>query len=193
MRPTILALLLVLLGCAGSRPDGVATELRGIILAQATRHPHMAPEDLYKLLHQAAMGSEHAMTDSAGVRAWMVNELATMGEGTAEPMVDTIAPGGRVLRVHLRPWVAAGRSTDSLLRAFIATARAVPRDTLMLARYLAVADGLAAEGKLPFMVGPWRALVTAERVGGYQAIHHSAAYEAAYHPAYRVVAGGLVP
>lgn len=193
MRKTALVLLLVVVGCAGSPPDGLATELRGILLQQVTRHPQMAPEDLYKLLHQAAMGSEHAMTDSAGLRAWMTDELGTMGEGTAEPMVDTIAPGGRVVRVHLRPWVAAGRSTDSLLHAFIATARAVPQDTLMLARYLAVADSMVAEGKLPFTVEPWRALVTAERARGYEAIHHSAAYEAAYHPAYRVVAGGLVP
>lgn len=193
MRTTALVLLLAILGCSGSRPDGLATELRGIILQQATRHPQMAPEDLYKLLHQAAMGSEHAMADSAGVRGWMANELATMGEGTAEPMVDTIAPGGRVVRVHLRPWVAAGRSTDSLVHAFIATARAVPQDTLMLARALAVADSLVAEGKLPFTVEPWRALVTSARAGGYQAIHHSPVYEAAYHPAYRVLAGGLVP
>ena len=193
MRKTASALLLVLLGCTGPRPDGIATELRGILALQAARHPQMAPEDLYKLLHQAAMGSEHAMTDSAGVRAWMTNELATMGEGTAEPMVDTIAPGGRVVRVHLRPWVAAGRSTDSLLYAFIATARAVPQDTPMLARYLAVADSMVAEGKLPFPVKPWRALVAAQRAGGYPAIHHSEAYESAYHPAYRVVAGGLVP
>ncbi len=95
--------------------------------------------------------------------------------------------------MHLRPWVAAGRSTDSLLHAFIATARAVPRDTLLLARYLAVADSMVAEGKLPFLVGPSRALVREARAGGYQATHHSPAYEAAYHPAYRVVAGGLVP
>ena len=193
MQKTMLVLLLAILACTRSRPDGIASELHDIILQQAARHPQMAPEDLYKLLHQAAMGSEHAMTDSAGIRAWMANELATMGKGTAEPMVDTIAPEGRVVRVHLRPWVAAGRSTDSLLHAFIATGRAVPRDTLMLARYLAAADSMVAEGKLPFLVGPWRALVREARAGGYQAIHHSPAYEAAYHPAYRVVAGGLVP
>ena len=58
---------------------------------------------------------------------------------------------------------------------------------------VAVADSMVAEGKLPFLVGPSRALVREARAGGYQATHHSPAYEAAYHPAYRVVAGGLVP
>jgi hypothetical protein len=193
MRITSLAFCLLVLGCVASRPDGVATELRGIIGEQAARHPRMGPEDLYKLLHQAAMGSEHAMTDSAGIRGWMENELRTMGEGTAEPMVDTIAPGGRVVRVHLRPWVAAGRSTDSLLHAFIATARVVPQDTLTLARFLRVADSMVIEGKLPFAVDPWRALVAEARADGFAARHHSAGYETAYHPAYRVVAGSLVP
>jgi hypothetical protein len=150
MRIMTLVCCAALIGCIEGRPDGVATELRGIITEQVSRHPQMGPEDLYKLLHQAAMGSEHAMTDSAGVRAWMVDELKSMGEGTAEPMVDTIAPGGRVVRVHLRPWVAAGRSTDSLLQAFITTARVVPQDTLTLARFLRVADSMVVEGKLPF-------------------------------------------
>jgi hypothetical protein len=52
---------------------------------------------------------------------------------------------------------------------------------------------MAVEGKLPFGVDPWRALVAEARVGGFQAGHHSREYEAAYHPAYRVVAGSLVP
>lgn len=188
-----LGLVLLIMGCPAPRPDGVATELRRILLQQVARHPRMAPEDLYKLLYQAAMGSEHAVMDSAGVRAWMTDELATMGEGAAEPMVDTIAPGGRVVRVHLRPWVAAGRSTDSLLHAFIATARSMPQDTLMLLRYLAVADSMVDEGEFPFTAGPWRAQEASARAGGYRAIRHSAAYKAAYRPAYRVVVGGLVP
>ena len=153
----------------------------------------MGPDDLYKLLHQAAMGSEHAMHDTAGVRAWMVNELATMGQGPAEPLVDTIAPGGAIVRVNLRPWVAARRSTDSLLGAFIATATAYPPDTARLARYLAAAEPVIAAGKASFGPGAWHALVAAERSAGFPAGEHSAGYVTAYRPAYRVVAGPLVP
>ena len=153
----------------------------------------MGPDDLYKLLHQAAMGSEHAMHDTAGVRAWMVNELATMGQGPAEPLVDTIAPGGAIVRVNLRPWVAARRSTDSLLGAFIATATAYPPDTARLARYLAAVEPVIAAGKASFGPGAWHALVAAKRSAGFPAGEHSAGYVTAYRPAYRVVAGPLVP
>lgn len=190
----LLALGLVAGGACTSAPrDPEASAIRRIILAQVRRHPRMEPRDLYKLLHQAAMGSEHVMEDTVGVRLWMERELVTMGEGPVEPMIDTIAPGGRVVLVELRPWVAAGRSTDSLLAAFIRTAGAIRPDTALLDRYLSVADSVAAEGALPFRAPVWRELVEAQRRGNYPAVHHSDAFILAYRPAYRVVAGSLVP
>lgn len=191
---TLLALGLALTAaCLRPSRDPEAAAIREIILRQVARHPLLEPRDLYKLLHQAAMGSEHVMDDTAGVRLWMTRELLTMGDGPVEPMIDTIAPGGRVVLVELRPWVAAGRSTDSLLSAFIRTATAIRPDTALLDRYLAVADSVAAEGALPFRAPAWRELVEAQRRGNYPAVHHSDAFILAYRPAYRVVAGSLVP
>jgi hypothetical protein len=198
MRSPLRTLLIVpfLLSCRAAPSDQAgleSAELRRIILAQAARHPLMQPADLYKLLHQAAMGSAHAIDDRAGARMWMDREVSVMGVTRADPMVDTIAPGGEVVLVNLRPWVAAGRSTDSLLDAFIATANTLERDTAKLARYLLLADTLADEGILPFGATAWRDLVTGLRRGGYPAVHHSPEYESAYRPAYRVVKGSLVP
>lgn len=189
-RLLLAALALTALGCA---QDPGSTGVRRLILAQVVRHPVMEPQDLYKLLHQAAMGSEHAVDDTAGVRLWMERELQTMGTGPADPLVDTIAPGGEVVRVHLRPWVAAGRSTDSLLAAFLHTAGLFSRDTARLSRYLAVADSLAGHGELPFGAVRWRDLVEGHRRSGFPAVHHSESYLLAYRPAYRVVAGPVVP
>jgi hypothetical protein len=191
-----LLILPILVACGHetpATPDPVTSELRGIILAQSARHPLMQPADLYKLLHQAAMGSAHAIDDRAGAKMWMDREVSVMGALPGAPMIDTIAPGGGVVLVNLRPWVAAGRSTDSLLDAFVASANAIPRDTAKLVRYLAVADTLAGEGRLPFSATAWRDLVTGLRRGGYPAVHHSPEYESAYRPAYRVVNGELVP
>ncbi len=199
MRSPSLFLLCSLLLVPSCRPgttaavDPEADALRRILLAQAARHPLMRPTDVYKLLHQAAMGSAHAIDDTVGARLWMEREVGVMGEGPPEPMIDTIAPDGSVVLVHLRPWVAAGRPTEPLLAAFIASAAAIPQDTVRLVRYLAVADSLADQGRLPFGAAPWRDLVTGLRRGGYPAVHHSPEYEAAYRPAYRVVKGSLVP
>ena len=133
------------------------------------------------------------MPDSAEARSWLTSELGTMGAGAGERMIDTIAPGGAIVRVNLRPWVAAHRSTDSLLSAFVRTPEVIAPDTLRLSRYLAAADTLVAAGATPFPLAAWRELVERERGAGYPAIHHSAGYEAEYRPAYRVVAGPLVP
>lgn len=162
-------------------------------MAEVVAHPELEPQDLYKLLHQAAMGSAHAVDDTAGVRHWMEQELTTMGDRPIDPLIDTIAPDGAVVRVNLRPWVTAGRSTDSLLSAFIRSAEVIPQDTVKLGRYLEVADSMAGEGSLPFDGRVWRELVAARRKEGFPAVHHSASYEMAYHPAYRVVQGSLVP
>ena len=189
-------LLLALTACRSGVPavvDPEADALRHILLAQVARHPLMQPTDVYKLLHQAAMGSAHAIDDTVGVRLWMEREVGVMGEGPREPMIDTIAPDGSVVLVHLRPWVAAGRPTEPLLAAFVASASAIPQDTIRLVRYLALADTLAEQGQLPFGAASWRDLVTGLRRGGYPAVHHSPEYEAAYRPAYRVVKGSLVP
>lgn len=187
--------VLGLLGAVGCGRGAVidADAIAPLIQQELVRHPALHPEDLYKLLHQAAMGSEHAMKDTAEARRWMTNELATMGAGAGEGMIDTIAPGGMIVRVNLRPWVAAHRSTDSLLAAFIRTAHVVAPDTIRLSRYLAIADSVVAAGRAPFQAPAWRTLVEKERGEGFPAIDHSSGYEAAYHPAYRVVAGPLIP
>lgn len=193
-RLCFVALLATLLsGCAAKSETPETTTLRRIISAQAARHPRMEPQDLYKLLHQAAMGSAHAIDDTVGVRLWMERELTTMGDRPIDPIVDTISPDANVVLVNLRPWVAAGRSTDSLLIAFIRSASSIQQDTAKLARYLAVADAMAGEGALPFGAAAWRDLVAGQRRNGFPAVHHSASYEMAYHPAYRVVQGSLVP
>lgn len=190
--PALLVFLLIP-GCAAPATDLESAEVRRVILSEVAHHPQMAPADLYKLLHQAAMGSEHGVPDTVSVRLWMERELSTMGEGMGELAIDTIAPGDRVVRVNLRPWVAAGRSTDSLLTAFVRTAALFAGDTAVLGRYLAIADTLAAQSELPFEAAAWRAQVDGARRDGYPAVHHSDLYEANYRPAYRVVAGPLVP
>lgn len=195
--PLALILSMAGAGCTSAPSDPETAAIRRIILHEVGHHPRMEPRDLYKLLHQAAMGSEHVMDDTVGVRLWMARELMTMGEAAAgaapEPMIDTIAPGGRVVLVQLRPWVAAGRSTDSLLGAFIRTAATIHPDTALLESYLAVADTLARTGALPFREATWRELVEGQRRADFPAVHHSDAFVQAYRPAYRVVAGALVP
>jgi hypothetical protein len=86
-----------------------------ILRSHFSRYPLMQVQDLYKLLHQAALGSEHAVRNPETARNWLTRELAEMGDGPPEPLFDPISPGGEIARVHLRPFVAGGHNPDALL------------------------------------------------------------------------------
>ena len=73
------------------------------------RYPRMELADVYKLLHQAAMGPGHALRDPAQARDALRSECAALEPGGQDPLVDPISPDGQLARVHLRPWLAAGR------------------------------------------------------------------------------------
>ncbi len=173
---------------SGGRP---VNEWEVLIRAHLARYPRMEPIDLYKLLHQAVLGSEHAISDAASVRDWLESELATMGTGPAEPMIDSLRADGRIVRIHLRPFAAAGGDSEALLQAFIGTA-AVEGSRGELSRALEVAIGLARARALPWSDSAVSGLFSRLAAQGYPAVHHSVAFREHYRPAYRVVAGQLL-
>jgi hypothetical protein len=100
-----------------------------------SRYPALQIQDLYKLLHQAALGSEHAISSREAVERWMTRELAEMREGIGEPLIDPISHNGEIVRIHLRPYVSTGHDPMLLLDAFIRTANEHHGDTQFLEQY----------------------------------------------------------
>lgn len=109
-----------------------------------TRYPGLQIRDLCKLLHQAALGSEHAVSDRGSVERWMTRELAEIGEGPVEPLVDPISHNRDIVRIHLRPYVAAGHDPRLLLDAFIRTANDYHGESRLLEQYLSDAIAMNA-------------------------------------------------
>lgn len=163
-----------------------------LVRAHLERYPAMQPADAYKLLHQATLGSEHAMPSRAMAEQWLAREIAALGAGPAEPLVDTLGMGGRFARVHLRPFLASNGIPDSLLNAFVRTAQEATRDTAQLACALEAVRQMTASGTTSWAGDSVDRLLSEARAAGYPAMHHSDAFEAAYHPAYRVVSVTLV-
>jgi hypothetical protein len=166
----------------------VATTLSRVLRNNIARYPAMQVQDLYKLLHQAAMGSEHAIQDQQAARSWMERELAGMGTGPDDPLVDPLSPDGQILRLHLRPYLRARKDPERVLQAFIRTANEWCSSIHTLKKYGEVAAQLAQAG-----IG----MIRQDEIGiffdkmeaqGFPAIHHSDVYRRIYRPAYRVVA-----
>jgi len=172
-------------------------DFRPILREQAKRHPQMEPADCYKLIYQACLGSEHAVNDPAEAKRWLESELAGLGAGPAEPLIESISPDGRIVRVHLRAFVARQGDPAKLLQAFVQTANNFhgSRENL-LAAWAQVVE-LAQAQELPFSAQAAREFGEKMAAAGHPAVHHSKNYNEAAKPAYRVIAreylAGLVP
>lgn len=154
-----------------------------ILRSHLTRYPDMQIQDVYKLALQAAMGSEHAAADPESAHKWIEREIAGMGDGPSEPVVDPISPDGEIVRVHLRPYVLSGGSIEKLVEAFIRTAREQRGDTALLENYWAIAVRLDS-----FPVTDMNNFFQPMKAENYPAVHHSSEFKKAYSPAYRVIA-----
>ncbi len=157
------------------------------------RYPQMALADVYKLLHQAAMGPGHAVSDANAARSRLTEEAANLADGPPEPLVDPISPDGRLARVHLRAYVSGGHPLSALTEAFVTTAATYAGSQETLAKFCGCLGDLADAGGIPFsraqVIGYFDPIVAQ----GYPVVRHSDAYRAAYRPAYRVVAIDLLP
>jgi len=157
------------------------------------RYPLAQLDDVYKLLHQSALGAGHAMDDVTVLRQRLDAEVAGLGTGPEEPVAEPISPDGRLARVHLRAYLDAGHSVESLFDAFVQTAREYPPSPDKLAKFCGCLADLAAAGGIPFdqaEVSRYFAKIAAD---GYPVVTHSAAFREAYRPAYRVVALDFLP
>ncbi len=172
-------------------------DYRLLLKAQRIRYPEMQVQDCYKLLFQSCLGSEHAGGDPATAARWLDKELAAMGPGNDEPVIDPISPDGRIVRVHLRPFVRRHGDAGRLVEAFVQTANSFHGSRESLAAAWEQVVRLAAAGELSFSAEAAREFGHEMAAAGYPAVHHSEQFNTLYRPAYRVIAreflAGLLP
>jgi hypothetical protein len=157
--------------------------IQTVLQAHFSRYPAMQIEDMYKLIHQAALGSEHAVANAESARNWLLNELTAMGTGTDEPLIDPLSDETGIVRIHLRPFIALGGDPETLLSAFIRTANEFSGDVQTLQNYWNIAYGLGR-----FSPRELDGFIQSMQEKSFPAVHHTLEYERLCHPAYRVVA-----
>jgi hypothetical protein len=139
-------------------PGNDAVNNLNILTKQISRYPLMQIQDLYKLIYQGALGSEHAVHDEEGARKWLEKELQDLQNGPPEPIIDPINPSGEIARVNLRPYLHHGGSPDSLLDAFIQTANEYRGSEEMLIGFWAHARRMASEESFLIKFRIWKNL-----------------------------------
>ena len=112
-----------------------------LLLGQARRYPLMEVDDLYKLLHQAALGSEHAVADQDSVQKALDAEFASLGPGGDEPLIEPISPDGQIARVHLRTYKYQKANPENLLPRLRPYRQRFPRVARPVAQLLGACRG----------------------------------------------------
>ena len=183
------------------------------VLGWHCRHyPLLRPQDIYKLAHQGVFGPGHIIASAAGARRALLSELAELEvksqkskakrQESDEALFEPIDPGGRLLRVNLRPMFGEGgkmrdesvkrkdgRSSADvgwLVAALVESARRVKGDPEQMKRRLAAAVEWCRMN-LPRQAAELERMAVRTEELGFPAFHHSPAYARAYRPAYRVV------
>jgi len=163
------------------------TTIESLIKNQFAKYPKMEARDLYKYLHQAALGSEHAVKDTNAVKAWMKKEIAGLDTATTNDLEEQLSPDGNLVRINLRAFIKSGENTEQLLKAFISTANNYRGSKETLVKYLNTAKDLIKIKAISIDENIFNALVTELEKAGYPAVHHSVNYAKEYKPAYRVI------
>jgi hypothetical protein len=158
------------------------------------RYPHLQLQDVYKLLHQAVLGSGHAIRDAEQARRWLEEEASGPPLGGFEsPLIEPVSPEGSMLRVHLRPYLACSTDLEPLLSGFIQTAAEMPGSLEGMKEVSLLAGEAAHLAGLPFLSVEVREYMNGMQAQNFPAVHHSKEYVRHYQPAYRVVAAKFIP
>lgn len=162
--------------------------IESVLHSHFSRYPALQIQDIYKLLHQAALGSEHAASDHQSAWNWLTRELAEMGNGPMEPLVDPISADGGIARIHLRPYIAGGHDPELLLAVFIRTAKEYQGECRQFELFWQAAINMAY-----FSADKMEEFIQPLKTKNYPAVHHSCEFWKIYRPAYRVVATAFCP
>ncbi len=169
--------------------DHAPDRLARLVQTHLKRYPESELLDMYKLLHQGVFGPGHSIPDRKAAREWLDQEA---GQQTPEPglLIESVHPDDLIVRLHLRPYLAAKGSLPSLLEAYVKSGDTVKGAIETMAAWWAAFSALIASGGL--ITGRFEprtaALMGRTRAAEHwPAMHHSPTFNRAYRPVYRVL------
>lgn len=173
-----------------------AADWRSLFMKQAQMHPAMEPQDVYKLMFQAAFGAEHLLADKQAAYRYFIREYDGV-QPREMPLYEQIQEN--VCRMNLGAWKQAGLPGEWLFRMFADSVSAgiIPKEEPAaryecFSQYEKTADDTIKSGIFSFSEKEWedyRQSYYAKSTDGHTpyAVHHSEHYRTLEHPSYRLV------
>ncbi len=154
----------------------------------------MEVRDVYKLLYQGTRGPEHLIRSPEDFTARLYAEFTCVPPDDGEPLVESIAPDGSLLRLNLRPFKARGGEENWLVEACLETGeRQWGRESALRATWRTFVRACQEGQFTAFSLDEVITFSDWLENQGFPAVHHSQVYREAYRPAYRLVAADLCP
>ena len=159
---------------------------RQAIKRQLKTYPESTLQDVYKSFYQDHFGPGHMIADTASARQYLMYELSQM---TEKPAIYYEPTGrkGRFVRVYLSAVADNLITADKLLGAFVRSANMIQESSNDWAAEWSQIEEIIIKNDIKVNGFEADTALLREASRQHQAIHHSRAYNAAYHPHYRIV------
>ena len=190
--PLILVLLLCVSACGRKIVDAEA--VKAAVATQLETFPESRLQDLYKSFFQDRFGPGHIITDRQSALDYILTEWAS-ADTLMGPRTETCGWQGNYVRVNLSVLADSLMTAEELTDALMASAKEVKEEDVQAwkaewAEILAIIEKEYPD--IPDLQQD-KARIDGLLASGQYAYHHSAAYNAAYHPHYRIIASELIP
>jgi hypothetical protein len=156
-------------------------------------YPLMELRDIYKLLYQGVMGSEHLITNGEEYTHNLRSEFAHLHPDSSQRLLEPVRLDGALFRLNLRPYKSKQLGIEVLTSYLLETAYLISGTRAELSAVWALFVKLCQQGQINLFdckilqhFSQW--LEEME----YPAIHHSEVYCHAYQPAYRLISANFI-
>lgn len=197
MKRFLYGLLWLLLACAA----GCANPVRDAVERQLKDYPESRVQDIYKSFCQDNLGPEHLIPNPDAARNYLLTELAQyradLASGSYDIPSQRFCPTGdegHYIRVDLAVVLDSLITAEELLGAFVESANAGQQMTgdQWKAKWASVASVLRKDfPDIPDLEADLNTLDSLMAEGHF-IVHHSRAFNAAYHPHYRILERRIV-
>jgi hypothetical protein len=158
------------------------------ILQHLSWYPLMGLRDVYKLIYQGVMGSEHLIASPEGFIRYLDDEFETLLPDPSGRLLESIHPDKILYRINLCPYKSRQLTTDFLIPGLLETARSFSGDPVALRVAWNGFIQICKQGRLPgFDAGELHEFTAWLEELDYPAVHHSETYTQVYLPAYRLI------
>jgi hypothetical protein len=185
-KPLIIILIGLALFFASCRQKEQPLTLQMAVEHQMDIYPESRLQDIYKSFYQDHFGPGHLITDTATVRYYLYSELSE--NDVSYPFYyEPTGCEGRFVRVFLSAVSDSLVSAEELLDAFIRSANEFKEPETEWVNEWAEIVRTIRENEISVEGFDVDEPLLTEAAQDNQAAHHSRAYNAAYHPHYRIV------